>query len=216
MARILKKDIPTSEWLDRRRLRLTATDAAAILGLDPFKNTASLVKGKFGPAKKPFESLPMKVGHVLQDWLVEEAIVRHPELVSRTGGISELYVESDENREWAATVDFVQGSTIVEAKTVGLFGVHYDAEGEVVAKKSRLEYLNGWANTIPGYVFCQVQAQMLVMPEVARAIVVVLLGHETKVKTYVVPRDPDCIALLVAAGKQFFLTYAGGVNGEVF
>lgn len=57
----------TEEWLQWRRQGVTATDIAAIMGIDPYKNKISIYNSKCGFEDKKFESESMKRGVAFED-----------------------------------------------------------------------------------------------------------------------------------------------------
>lgn len=98
--------IPTAteaEWLEARRLRITASEIAVVMGLSPYDSPYSLYHRKLGNLPPVEDTAAMERGRVLEPYIAEKFAERHPEF-RVTGDGRELYAHPE--RDWmAATPD---------------------------------------------------------------------------------------------------------------
>jgi putative phage-type endonuclease len=110
------------EWLEARKGLITASDAAAALGLSPFKSPLQLYAEKIGAADGPDETLRMKRGRRFQRLVGQEFAEDTGRTVTEAPEYT-IFVHPDV-RSVGATLDFDQvdgekGAGVVEAKVSG-------------------------------------------------------------------------------------------------
>ena len=189
---ISTKELPREEWLQIRKQGIGSSDAAAAVGLNPYKSQLELWLEKTGrdagmPKADPQdEESPMYWGNVLEPivaWHYSKrtrnkvrrinAVLQHPE--------PELsWMLANIDREVIGTED-VQ---ILECKTAGING-------------ARL-----WKEGVPEYVQLQVMHQLAVTGKQA-ADVAVLLGGQT-LEIHRIERDEQMIARLIELERKFW------------
>lgn len=181
----------TPEQLEIRRTRVTATDATAIVGVNPWKNASAVWASKFAPPTE--QNQRQKIGEraeaMVMDLLAEER---------------ELYLAPaptvvDPLHTWlCATPDRyivtrsdgtgkIQG--VAEAKVVGLRVAHHWGDD---------------GDEIPDYVRVQVQVQMTVT-RTKLALVAALLGTELRI--FEVEHEPDLEAAILEECERFHRHY---------
>lgn len=122
----------TPEWIEARRLGVTATDIVAILGLSPYRSEGDVARSKQGIDEEHDEQTArrLRIGTALEDVIRAEDEVEHGHKLRRVNRL--LYHPSI---EWAmASLDFERrDGTIVEAKstTRRLDGLPADWEAQV-------------------------------------------------------------------------------------
>lgn len=62
----------STEWLEARRVAVSSTDLASILGLSPYRSESDLADEKLGRLEREAPSLPMRVGLALEPLIREE------------------------------------------------------------------------------------------------------------------------------------------------
>lgn len=135
-------------WLEARLKGIGASDAAAAVGLSPYKSPFQLWSEKTGRAAPTGETEAMRWGHKLQRVIGEEFEEETGRPVQPAGEF--VIYEHPESGILLATLDFFQykgaGATtgVLEAKTAGY------------AKK------DDWQDTAPLHYIVQVQHQLLV------------------------------------------------------
>ncbi|TDO10667.1 YqaJ viral recombinase family protein [Halomonas ventosae] len=178
-------------WLSIRQSGIGSSDAAAAVGLNPYKSPLELWLEKTGrqpettdPAPEAQLTSPLHWGQVLEP-LVAEHYARHTgHRVQRVNAILQ-HVEhpwmlANLDREIVGN-DAVQ---ILECKTAGLHG-------------ARL-----WKSGVPEYVQLQVMHQLAVTGQQAADVAVLLGGHELQIHR--IKRDEAMIAQLIALERQFW------------
>ncbi|MBZ9566118.1 YqaJ viral recombinase family protein [Modicisalibacter tunisiensis] len=178
-------------WLSIRQSGIGSSDAAAAVGLHPYKSPLELWLEKTGrqpettdPAPEAQLTSPLHWGQVLEP-LVAEHYARHTgHRVQRVNAILQ-HVEhpwmlANLDREIVGN-DAVQ---ILECKTAGLHG-------------ARL-----WRSGVPEYVQLQVMHQLAVTGQQAADVAVLLGGHELQIHR--IERDEAMIAQLIALERQFW------------
>ncbi|BAW21436.1 YqaJ viral recombinase family protein [Pseudomonas putida] len=180
------KELPRRDWLAVRKRGIGSSDAAAAVGLNPYKSQLELWLEKTGrdaglPKTDPQdEESPAYWGNVLEPivaWHYSKrtgnAVLQHPD--------PELpWMLANIDREVIGTED-VQ---ILECKTAGING-------------ARL-----WKEGVPEYVVLQVMHQLAVTGKQA-ADVAVLLGGQT-LEIHRIERDEQMIARLIELERQFW------------
>ena len=185
-------DLPRDEWLEVRKQGIGSSDAAAAVGLDPYKSQLELWMEKTGrgdvlPKVDPHdEESPMYWGNIL-----EPIVAAH--YTRRTGNrvrkINAVLQHPDTDKAWMlANIDReVMGSTdvsILECKTAGING-------------ARL-----WKEGVPEYVQLQVHHQLAVTGKQA-ADVAVLLGGQL-LEIHRIERDEVLIKNLIQLEREFW------------
>jgi putative phage-type endonuclease len=175
-------------FAERHRQGIGSTDAAAILGLSPWRTAYDVWAEKVGEAEPVEPSLPMYLGLRLQDTVADL-------FTFRTG----IRVRADRRqhrhrqRSWqVAHLDFrVWGepTTIVEAKTA------YSTDG----------WGEDGSSEIPIHYWCQVQHQMAVTGATL-VHVATLFGHRD-FRTFPIPRDDEFVVRLTDAEEEFWTRY---------
>ena len=186
------KTLDREEWLTVRKTGIGSSDAAAAVGLNPYKSQLELWMEKTGrdellPKADPRdEESPMYWGSLL------EAIVA-AHYTKRTGyrvrRINAVLQHPDANKAWMlANIDReILGNpeaSILECKTAGING-------------ARL-----WKDGVPEYVELQVQHQLAVTGKEAADVAVLVGGQELRIHR--IERDEGLIARLVELEARFW------------
>lgn len=176
------------EWLRLRAQGIGASDAAAAVGLSPYKTPFQLWMEKTGRAPEVAESEAMRWGHRLQR-VVGEAFADETKRVVAPAGEFTIY-EHPDSPILIATLDFLQRKGfghelgILEAKTAGY------------AKKE------DWIDQAPLHYTVQVQYQMLVTGTALGSIAVLIGGQ--KFLWADIPPDPEFQARLRYQVEKFW------------
>ncbi|EPM0509132.1 YqaJ viral recombinase family protein [Pseudomonas monteilii] len=186
------KELPRRDWLAVRKRGIGSSDAAAAVGLNPYKSQLELWLEKTGrdaglPKTDPQdEESPAYWGNVLEPIVAWHYSKRTGNKVRRINAVlqhpdPELpWMLANIDREVIGTED-VQ---ILECKTAGING-------------ARL-----WKEGVPEYVVLQVMHQLAVTGKQA-ADVAVLLGGQT-LEIHRIERDEQMIARLIELERQFW------------
>lgn len=170
----------SDEWLELRRTKVTATDASAILGINPWKSAHDVYLDKMGQGK-PFITNPA----IERGRMMEDSIREHYEALVNEWFPPAVAIHPD---EWAlASLDGINAhnTKILEIKTCG--------------KKVFEEVGQGGP---PSYYFSQVQFQMMCVPSAKSCAMVFWCDGEYQ---YIdVPRDEEYIAMLESECKAFY------------
>lgn len=186
------KQLPREDWLAVRKLGIGSSDAAAAVGLNPYKSQLELWMEKTGrdtslPKLDPQdEESPAYWGNVLEPIVATHYSKRSGHRVRR---INAVLQHPDPKLAWMlANIDReVIGASevqILECKTAGING-------------ARL-----WKDGIPEYVQLQVMHQLAVTGKQA-ADVAVLLGGQT-LEIHRIERDDQMIARLIELERRFW------------
>ncbi|HBO2860158.1 TPA: YqaJ viral recombinase family protein [Pseudomonas aeruginosa] len=186
------KELPREDWLQIRKQGIGSSDAAAAVGLNPYKSQLELWLEKTGrdagmPKADPQdEESPMYWGNVLEPIVAWHYSKRTKNKVRR---INAVLQHPDPELPWMlANIDReVIGADdvqILECKTAGING-------------ARL-----WKEGVPEYVQLQVMHQLAVTGKQA-ADVAVLLGGQT-LEIHRIERDEQMIARLIELERQFW------------
>lgn len=178
------------EWLDVRRKGIGSSDAAAAVGLNPYKSQLELWLEKTGQdadAPKPQpddEASPLYWGSLLEPIVAAHYTKRTGNKVRRINAVlqhpSEPWMLANIDRE-VVGADDVQ---ILECKTAGLNG-------------ARL-----WAEGVPEYVQLQVMHQLAVTGKRSADVAVLICGQELRIHR--IERDERMIADLIAVERAFW------------
>ncbi|WP_181264303.1 YqaJ viral recombinase family nuclease [Pseudomonas aeruginosa] len=190
---ISTKELPREDWLAVRKQGIGSSDAAAAVGLNPYKSQLELWLEKTGrdagmPKADPqAEESPMYWGNVLEPIVAWHYSKRTKHKVRRINAVlqhpnPELpWMLANIDRE-VIGADDVQ---ILECKTAGINGARLRKEG------------------VPEYVQLQVMHQLAVTGKQA-ADVAVLLGGQT-LEIHRIERDEQMIARLIELERRFWL-----------
>jgi len=190
-----RTDAPPGPTTDRR-LTLGASEISAVVGLNPYQGPVSVWAAKTDPNyvnDVPRMDLdgkihPVDVGHALERAVLVDLYARPRGYLLDFPGTVVC-----EEEPWAsATPDaLVRGTPLgAECKIVGTRQMHRWSDDEAEGPEG-----------IPTEVNCQAQWQAWVR-KLAAVDVVALIG--TEVRVYNVPRHEEMIAVLVAAGRDFW------------
>lgn len=189
---IATKELPREDWLAVRKRGIGSSDAAAAVGLNPYKSQLELWLEKTGrdgnlPKTDPQdEESPAYWGNLLEPIVAAHYTKRTGNRVRR---INAVLQHPDPAKAWMlANIDReVTGAgevQILECKTAGING-------------SRL-----WREGVPEYVQLQVQHQLAVTGKAAADVAVLLGGQHLEIHR--IERDEALIARLVQLEKQFW------------
>lgn len=185
-------DLSRDEWLVVRKNGIGSSDAAAAVGLNPYKSQLELWMEKTGrdggvPKADPHdEESPMYWGNIL-----EPIVAAH--YARRTGNrvrkINAVLQHPDPDKAWMlANIDReIIGATdvqILECKTAGING-------------ARL-----WKEGVPEYVQLQVHHQLAVTGKAAADVAVLIGGQHLEIHR--IDRDEAMIARLIELERQFW------------
>lgn len=183
-------EITRTEWLQVRRSGLGSSDAAAAVGLNPYKSPLELWLEKTGrdaslPQVDPDDmGSPMYWGTVLESLVARQYSRKTGRQVRRVNAVlqhpSESWMLANLDREVVGCPD-VQ---ILECKTAGLNG-------------ARL-----WKDGVPEYVQLQVMHQLAVTGKQAADVAVLICGQELQIHR--IERDETLISQLIALERQFW------------
>ena len=189
---ISTKELPREEWLQIRKQGIGSSDAAAAVGLNPYKSQLELWMEKTGrdaalPKADPDdEESPMYWGNVLEPIVAWHYSKRTGHKVRR---INAILQHSDPELSWMlANIDRevigAEDVQILECKTAGING-------------ARL-----WKEGVPEYVQLQVMHQLAVTGKQAADVAVVLGGQHLEIHR--IERDEQMIARLIELERTFW------------
>jgi putative phage-type endonuclease len=183
-------DLNRDDWLAVRKTGIGSSDAAAAVGLNPYKSQLELWLEKTGqdhalPKPDPNEETsPMYWGTLLEPIVAAHYTKRTGNKVRRINAVLQHakhpWMLANIDREVIGTGD-VQ---ILECKTAGMNGAR------------------AWRDGVPEYVQLQVQHQLAVTGKQAADIAVLICGNELKV--YRLERDEAVITRLIELESQFW------------
>jgi len=186
------KDMDRDTWLRIRKNGIGSSDAAAAVGVCPYRSQLELWLIKTGrdtsmPRTDPHDDkTPTYWGTLLEPFVAEAYTRRTGNKVRRVNAILQ---HPDADKSWMlANIDReVVGSRdvqVLECKTTGEFG-------------ARL-----WRNGVPEHIQCQVQHQLAVTGKLAADVCVLLCGQE--LREFRITRDDELIARLIELERQFW------------
>ncbi|WP_417419529.1 YqaJ viral recombinase family protein [Hoeflea sp.] len=189
---ISTKELPREEWLEVRKRGIGSSDAAAAVGLNPYKSQLELWLEKTGrdtglPKTDPDDDeSPMYWGNVLEPVVAWHYGKRTGNKVRRVNAVLQ---HPDPELSWMlANIDReVIGADdvqILECKTAGING-------------ARL-----WKEGVPEYVQLQVMHQLAVTGKQAADVAVVLGGQHLEIHR--IERDEEMIARLIELERMFW------------
>lgn len=182
------RTLDRGQWLEVRKGGIGSSDAAAAVGLNPYKSQLELWLEKTGRAAENEAGIdtdsPMYWGTLLEPYVAQgyqqktgrrvrklNAVLQHPTFPFMLANVDREVLGSPE----------VQ---LLECKTAGEYG-------------SRL-----WRDGVPDYVQLQVQHQLAVTGKAAADVAVLLCGQELQIHR--IDRDEDVIARLVVLEARFW------------
>lgn len=179
-----------AQWLQVRKGGIGSSDAAAAVGLHPYKSPLQLWMEKTGrdaalPVVNPNDDQsPMFWGTVLEPIVAEQYSRRTGHRVRRVNAVLQhpqhAWMLANIDREVLGNSD-VQ---ILECKTAGIHGAKL------------------WRDGVPEYVQLQVMHQLAVTGKQAADVAVLLGGQELRV--FRIARNPEMIAQLIALEQSFW------------
>lgn len=189
--RLIKtKDLPRDDWLDVRRQGIGSSDAAAAVGLNPYKSPLELWMEKTGrqaalPQVDPNdEESPMYWGNILEPIVAAHYTKRTSNRVRRINAVLQHplhpWMLANIDREVIGSPD-VQ---ILECKTAGINGAKL------------------WRDGVPEYVQLQVQHQLAVTGKTSADVAVLLGGQFLEIHR--IDRDEVLIGRLITLQAQFW------------
>jgi putative phage-type endonuclease len=183
-------DLSRDDWLTVRKTGIGSSDAAAAVGLNPYKSQLELWMEKTGrdvnlPKTDPNdETSPMYWGTLLESIVAAHYTKRSGNKVRRINAVlqhpKESWMLANLDREVTGAPD-VQ---ILECKTAGMNG-------------ARL-----WKEGVPEYVQLQVMHQLAVTGKQAADVAVLICGQELQIHR--IERDETMINRLVELERQFW------------
>jgi len=186
------KNLEREEWLNIRKQGIGSSDAAAAVGLNPYKSQLELWMEKTGrdtelPQLDPNDD----TSPAFWGTLLEPIVASHytKKTSNRVRRINAVLQHADPELSWMlANIDRevigVEDVQILECKTAGING-------------SRL-----WKEGVPEYVQLQVMHQLAVTGKQAADVAVLLGGQHLEV--YRIERDETMIAQLIELERQFW------------
>jgi putative phage-type endonuclease len=181
--------IPTSseeEWLAARRLGITASEIAVLMGLSPYSSPFALFHRKTGALPAEEDKAVFERGHVLEPYIAEKFSQRRPEFVVAGDG-RELYAHQD--RPWQlATPDRLVWERDNDRFWPG--GDYQNLPDAVLETKTDAggDWGDEGSDDIPVHYRCQVLWQMDVMG-VTTGFVACLMVRPWKIRVYELTLD---------------------------
>ncbi len=186
------KKLERDEWLNIRKKGIGSSDAAAAVGLNPYKSQLELWMEKTGrDAELPQLDPSDDTSPAFWGTILEPIVASH--YTNKTGNrvrrINAVLQHPDPELSWMlANIDRevigVEDVQILECKTAGING-------------SRL-----WKEGVPEYVQLQVMHQLAVTGKQAADVAVLLGGQHLEI--YRIERDETMIAQLIELERQFW------------
>lgn len=180
-----------SAWLNIRQGGIGSSDAAAAIGLHPYKSQLELWLEKTGrqpgmtePDKEAQLTSPLHWGQVLEPIVADHYAKHTGYRVQRVNAILQHteypWMMANLDREVVGNADV----EILECKTAGIHGASL------------------WKYGVPVYVQLQVMHQLAVTGQKAADVAVLLGGHELQIHR--VERDDDMIEQMIALERRFW------------
>lgn len=176
------KTMTREEWLAERRKGVGGSDAAAILGISPFRTAVDVWLDKTGRKPPTEETEAMRIGTELEDFVARRYVEKSGHAVQRfnrmlkrgvlLGNLDRLVIPDGE--KVASHMGEVRTDTLLECKTAS----------------------RDWGDGVPLYYQTQVQHYMGLDERLEHADVAVLFLVRKRFETYRVERDDDAIRLM--------------------
>lgn len=175
-------DITREEWLRARKKGITGTDAAAIVGVSPFKSAVDVFIDKKTPEPEIVDNERLRLGRDLENYVAS----RFEEETSLKLKKTDAIYQSDENKFQLADFDrFVEGeNAIVELKTVSPYAA------------------DEWLDKVPIYYQFQCQHYLAVSDANCCYIAALILGQDFIIRK--INREPQVIQALTDFEKDFW------------
>lgn len=177
-------DMPREQWLELRKKGIGGSDAAAILGLNPWKTAMDVWMEKTGEftADDAQDNEKMYWGNMLEDIVAREFMTRTGLKVRRRNAI----LKHKQYPFMIANVDrlVVGQSAGLECKTAGYYST------------------DDWAMGVPEYYIPQVQHYMAVTGYPVWYVAVLIGGQEFRY--YQIPREEAFIRELIRTEREFW------------
>lgn len=195
---VLPPDAPRDEWLAARRLGITASEIAVILGISPFDSAFNLYYKKRGEISEDFDNTAMSLGRHLEPWIADRWADDHPEWNVVMGGLWQ-----SEERPWQmATTDRDLYDHAPEK--FAMLGAYVEPDG-VLEIKSAGSY-DGWGedgtDEIPPYYRAQVLWQLDTLG-LTEAHVTCLFLSSRSIRNYTIAYDEADVKLMREAAQDF-------------
>ena len=182
------RTLDRGQWLEVRKGGIGSSDAAAAVGLNPYKSQLELWMEKTGRAganeENPGMQDPRFWGTLLEPYVAVAYMQKTDRKVRKINAVLQHptfnFMLANIDREVVGCPD-VQ---ILECKTAGEFG-------------SRL-----WREGVPEYIQLQVQHQLAVTGKAAADVAVLLCGQALEI--HHIPRDDEVIARLIVLEARFW------------
>lgn len=188
MAKILKstKDMQYNDWLDLRKKSIGGSDAAVIMGLNPYKSTFTLWAEKKGLVSDKEDNEAMRIGRDLEEYVARRFCEATGKKVRRRNA---MFVHKDYDFITANIDREVVGENAgLECKTTNMFNKS-DFEG----------------GEIPLYYYCQCMHYMAVMGYEKMYLAVLVLGKAFY--WYEIERDENEIESLISKEVDWWNDY---------
>jgi putative phage-type endonuclease len=185
------------EWLKQRGMRIGGSDAACLIGLNPWKSNVQLFREKMHPESvQEIDNQAMAYGRGAEPLLRDLFGLDHPD----------MKVNYQDNNLWLNDkYPFAHASLDGWANRDEFFGV---LEIKTATIRSRMQ-LQEWDGRIPNNYYCQVLWYMMVT-EAQYAYITGLLrreGGDSTIRTHLIERNKqveDDIEVLKEAGEKFW------------
>ena len=198
----MKKLASREEWLAERKFRIGGSDAACLIGRNPYKTNVDLFREKTGRAEPPdlSENEAVKYGTEAEKHLRNLFALNHPR----------FKVGYEENNLFLnPEVPFAHASLdgwLTEPVT-GLRGV-LEIKTSTINAKGQLAV---WKRRVPDHYYCQVQWYLMVTGYTFGWLYALLRepyagasDEVAEIRGYYIPRDEEAIKLLRDAGERFY------------
>lgn len=185
ITKIPTKDMSEEIWRESRRQSVGGSDAATVLGLNPYASPYSLWAEKTGAVIPEDISMkePVRLGHVLEPYVAQRFTEITGKRVRR-----ENYILKNADYPWAhANVD-----RLVIGEKAGL-------ECKTTSALNLSKFKNG---EYPANYYCQCM-HYLAVTGLERWYLAVLIGNQ-EVRIFVIERDDEEIAALMDAERRFW------------
>lgn len=191
------RELNRQQWLEVRRGGIGSSDAAAAVGLNPYKSMLELWLEKTGAAPAtPDEAVDEKFGPTYWGTLLEPIVAAHytRQTGNRVRRVNAVLAHPEHPWMLANLDREVVGASdvqILECKTAGLNG-------------ARL-----WSDGVPEYVQLQVLHQLAVTGKAAADVAVLICGQELRVHR--ITRDETMIRQLIELEQDFWRMVTGKI-----
>jgi len=181
-------------FLEQRQSGLGGTDAAAIVGENPWKSPMDVYREKVGLAKETAINSRMEWGIRLEPVLVEkfDEIIKDRTDGNITVDVSKTYIQHPEYPFLIAHVDGIcsngQPQAVLECKTAGAYAAK--------------DFGDEWTDEIPKSYLLQCQHYMMVTGLPETYVAVLIGGNDFRV--YHVQRNEDLVASLLKLEVDFW------------